>query len=611
MIDFALFIVFFMVFIRISSLILSVQAFFPSDTPALLKIGLSMVVSMIISPLLDSSAVISINSLMGLIPLVFKEIIVGLSMGFIINLVFSIAQMAGQMMDFSIGFSMMTLFDPIASENLSVMGRVLYWLSLMVFMLVDGHLIVVKALIDSFKVVALGGFTFLPQHSTYMIHIIFEFFVIGFKIAIPIILILLITEIVLGLVSRIMPQLNAMILGMPIKLLVGLSAFGVLIPMIMKVIVTNFGRLDDIFTEYFNILPFLVMFVASDSGEKTEEATPKKKKDAKDKGQVVKSKELTSAIVLVSITITILVVSNFVVDKLKETLILYLQYYPNFVLNNQSFKGILINSFIRIMMVFLPIALPIMIIGVVANVAQTGKVLTTEPLKPKLEKLNPISGFKRMFSMKALVDLIKNLIIVSIVGYVGYSFVKDHYYSIINYSSFKVDAIIIEVSSLIINIFSKVSMVLIAIGIIDYVYQRFQFNKDLKMTKQEVKEEFKQQEGDPQIKSKIRQKQRDMAMKRMMQAVPDATVVITNPTHIAIAVKYDEKSGKAPIVVAKGSDNIAIKIKEIAIENKVPIIENKPLARLMFSKVELDEEVPYDMYQAVAEILVLVMNLKK
>lgn len=611
MIDFALFIVFFMVFIRISSLILSVQAFFPSDAPALLKIGLSMVVSMIISPLMDTSTVISVNSLMGLIPMVFKEIIVGLSMGFIINLIFSIAQMAGQMMDFSIGFSMMTLFDPIASENLSVMGRVLYWLSLMVFMLVDGHLIVIKALIDSFKVVALGGFTFLPQHSTYMIHIIFEFFVIGFKIAIPIILILLITEIVLGLVSRVMPQLNAMILGMPIKLLVGLSAFGVLIPMIMKAIVTNFGRLDDIFTEYFNILPFLVMFVASDSGEKTEEATPKKKKDAKDKGQVVKSKELTSAIVLVSITITILVVSNFAVDKLKETLILYLQYYPNFVLNNQSFKGILINSFIRIMMVFLPIALPIMIIGVVANVAQTGKVLTTEPLKPKLEKLNPISGFKRMFSMKAVVDLIKNLIIVSIVGYVGYSFVKDNYYSIINYSSFKVDAIIIEVSSLIINIFSKVSMVLIAIGIIDYVYQRFQFNKDLKMTKQEVKEEFKQQEGDPQIKSKIRQKQRDMAMKRMMQAVPDATVVITNPTHIAIAVKYDEKSGKAPIVVAKGSDNIAIKIKEIAMENKVPIIENKPLARLMFSKVELDEEVPYDMYQAVAEILVLVMNLKK
>ncbi|WP_291572722.1 fused FliR family export protein/FlhB family type III secretion system protein [Clostridium sp. UBA4548] len=608
MIDLTLFVVFFMVFLRFTSLIFSVQAFFPSDTPALLKIGLSMVISIVITPFLDSSSVVSINSMMGIIPIAFKEIIVGLSMGFVINLIFSMAQMAGQMMDFSIGFSMMTLFDPIASENLSVMGRLLYWISLIVFILVDGHLIVIKALIDSFNVVALGSFTFLTQHSTYMIHLIFEFFIIGVKIAIPIILILLITEIVLGLVSRVMPQLNVMIMGMPIKLLVGLSAFGLLIPMIMKVVVTNIGRLDHIFTQYFNILPFLVMFVASDSGEKTEEATPKKKKDAKEKGQVIKSKELTSAIVLLTTTIVILIVSEFAVNKLKETIILYLHYYPNFVLNNQSFKGILINSFIRIMMIFLPIAIPIMIIGVVANVAQTGKVLTTETLKPKLEKINPISGFKRMFSIKALVDLIKNIIIVTIVGYVGYGFVKDNYYSIINYNNFKVDVIVTEVSKLIISIFSKVSMVLIAIGVMDYVYQRYQYNKDLKMTKQEVKEEFKQQEGDPLVKSKIRQKQRDMAMRRMMQSIPDATVVITNPTHIAIALKYEENSGKAPIVVAKGSDNIAVKIKEIAIENKVPIIENKPLARLMFSKVELDEEVPYDMYQAVAEILVLVVK---
>ncbi|MEG0772964.1 fused FliR family export protein/FlhB family type III secretion system protein [Clostridium sp.] len=608
MINLALFIGFLMIFIRITSLIFSVQAFFPSDTPVLLKIGFSMVISMIIAPLVDLNAVGEISGILQLVPLMFKEVIVGLSMGFIINLIFGIVQMAGQLMDFSIGFSMMTLFDPIASENLSVMGRVLYWLCLMVFLLVDGHLLVIKSLIDSFKVIAIGSFTFLPEHATYMIHVIFQLFVIGIKIAIPIILILLITEFVLGLVSRVMPQLNAMILGMPIKLLVGLSAFGVVLPMIMKVIVANFGRLDDFFIQYFNILPFLVMFVASDSGEKTEDATPKKKRDAKEKGQVVKSKELTSSITLVATTLILIVVGGFAIDKLKETLILFLHYYPNFVLNNQSFKGILINSFIRIMMIFLPIAIPIMIIGIIANVAQTGKVLTTETLKPKLEKINPISGFKRMFSMKAFVDLIKNLLIVSIVGYVGYDFIKDNYYSMTNYSNFKIDAIIIELSSLIINIFSKVSLVLIAIGIIDYVYQRYQFNKDLKMSKQEIKEEYKQQEGDPQIKSKIRQKQRDMAMKRMMQSVPDATVVITNPTHIAVAIKYDEANGKAPMVVAKGSDNIAVKIKEIAIENKVPIIENKPLARLMFSNVEIDEEVPYEMYQAIAEILVLVLK---
>jgi flagellar biosynthetic protein FliR/FlhB len=611
LIDVVLFITFLMVFFRLTSLILSVQSFFPSETPAILKIGFSAIVSMIITPLIDSSTVPAVNQLLDFLPIIFKEIIVGLSMAFVINLIFSIAQMAGQMMDFSIGFSMMTLFDPISSENLSVMGRVLYWLSLIVFILVDGHLLVVRSLIQSFEVVSIGGFSFLPDHATYMIHVIIEFFAIGLKIAIPIILILLITEIVLGLVSRVMPQLNAMILGMPIKMLVGLSAFGVLIPVIIKLIAMNFGKINEIFNQYFNIAPFLVMLIASDSGEKTEDPTPKKKKDAKDKGQVVKSKELTSAITLIAITLSLVILSSFSIDKLKETLVLYLHYYPNFVLNGQSFNGILINSFIRIMIIFLPIALPILVIGVLANVAQTGKVLTTEPLKPKLDKLNPINGFKRMFSMKALVDLLKNLLIVSIVGYVGYGFIKDNYYVILHYTNYRVEAIIVELGSLIIKIFFKVTLVLVFIGIIDYVYQRYQFNKDLRMTKQEVKEEYKQQEGDPQIKGKIRQKQRDMAMKRMMQSVPDATVVITNPTHLAIAIKYEEASGKAPMVVAKGSDHVAIKIKEIAMESEVPIIENKPLARLMYSQVEIDEEIPFEMYQTVAEILVMVLKLKK
>jgi len=600
-----------MIFFRVTSLIFSVQAFFPTDTPALLKIGLSAVISMIITPLVSIGSALQVNDMLQLVPLITKEIFVGLSMGYIINLIFSISQMAGQMMDFSIGFSMMTLFDPISSENLSVMGRVLYWLSLIVYILVDGHLVAVRALIDSFNVVAIGSFTFIPEHATYMIHVIIEFFAIGLKIAIPIILVLLVTELVIGLVSRIMPQLNAMILGMPIKLLVGLSAFGILLPVIMKLIAANFGRVNEIFNQYFNIIPFLVLFVASDSGEKTEEATPKKKKDAREKGQVVKSQELTSSITLMVATLTLVIIGNYSIDKMKETLILFLHYYPNFVLNNQSFNGILINSVIRIFMIFLPVAVPIMVMGVVANVAQTGKVLTTETLKPKLDKINPLNGFKRMFSIKSAVDLLKKLLIIVIVGYVGYKFIKENYYTILNYTNYKVDAIIIELGSLITNIFTKVTLVLVAIGIIDYVYQRYQFNKDLRMSKQEIKEEFKQQEGDQQIKGKIKQKQREMAMGRMMQAVPDATVVITNPTHLAIAIKYEDKEKKAPMVVAKGADNVAIKIKEIALENKVPIIENKPLARLMYSEVEIDEEIPYEMYQAVAEILVMVLKLKK
>ena len=164
--------------------------------------------------------------------------------------------------------------------------------------------------------------------------------------------------------------------------------------------------------------------------------------------------------------------------------------------------------------------------------------------------------------------------------------------------------------SLIVSIFFKITIVMITIALADYIYQRYQFNKDLRMTKQEIKEEYKQSEGDPQIKGKIRQKQKEMAMRRMMQEVPKATVVVTNPTHISVAIKYEEGKN-APIVVAKGADNVALRIKELAKENDVPIIENKPLARLMYKEVELDEEVPVEMYQAVAEILALVYKLEK
>ncbi|EET88831.1 type III secretion exporter [Clostridium carboxidivorans P7] len=264
----------------------------------------------------------------------------------------------------------------------------------------------------------------------------------------------------------------------------------------------------------------------------------------------------------------------------------------------------------RIGIIFLPVVLPIMFMGVLANFLQTGALITSEPLKPDFSKLNPINGFKRIFSMRTVMELFKDLAMVSIVGFVGYKFVKDNYEYILTLGSLNAQAVAAAVSKLTINIFFRITILMIIIALIDYVYQRFQFNKDLKMSKQEVKEEYKQDEGDPQIKSKIKQKQREMATRRMMQEVPKATVVVTNPTHIAVALKYQEGLN-APVVAAKGADRVALKIKEIAKENDVPIIENKPLARLMYSEVELDEEIPMDMYEAVAEILALVYKIKE
>lgn len=252
-----------------------------------------------------------------------------------------------------------------------------------------------------------------------------------------------------------------------------------------------------------------------------------------------------------------------------------------------------------------------MIAGVVASLIQSGFLVVKDAIKPSFGKLNPINGFKNMFSKKALVELVKNLILISIVIYIAYSYVKDNFNKIMQVGNIYLPTLGTEVKSLLVGIFIKICILLVVIAIIDYVVQYILFQKDIRMTKQEIKEEYKQMEGDPQIKSKIKQKQREMSQRRMMQSVGDATVVITNPTHLAVAIKYIEGESEAPKVVAKGADAIAIKIKEKALESKVPIIENKPLARMIYETVDIDKEIPQDMYQAVAEVLAMIYKLNK
>ena len=259
----------------------------------------------------------------------------------------------------------------------------------------------------------------------------------------------------------------------------------------------------------------------------------------------------------------------------------------------------------------LPIALPIMVGGIVASLLQTGFIITGEPLKPSFGKLNPLSGIKNMVSKRSLVDLCKNLVVISIVSTIAYKYIKDNYQNIASMSNAYLPTLGIEIKDLVIGIFKKICLVLVIIAAIDYFVQVKMHKKSLKMTKQEVKDEYKQQEGDPQIKGKIKQKQREMSRQRMMQSVADATVVITNPTHLAIALKYEEGTDmEAPKVVAKGADYLALKIKTLAKDNDVPIVENKPLARMMYNMVEVDQDIPHELYQGVAEILAVVMKLK-
>jgi len=601
---------FIMVLLRISGFFMSTPIFFPKFSPPMVKVGFCVMFTFLILPGVNYENVNLITDNGTLIIFCISEVVTGLTLGYLTKFCFFSAQMAGQLMDFQVGFSMMSIFDPVSNENVTLLGRLLYWTSIVMFFVVDGHHMLIRAIITSFSVVEIGKFILFQETAMMMVSVFIQFFTLGLKIAIPIILIIIVTDLCMGLVSRTVPSLNIIILGMPIKILVGLSCFVLVLPAALKLIVNSFYTIPDIINEFYRIIPLLI-FISADSGEKTEDATPKKKADSKKKGQVAKSKELSSTFTLLTVTLVMIMLGSYALNSLKGILSLFLGNYLTLPLTEYTVRTVHLTAIIRFGLLFLPLVVPIIIMGIIASLIQSGFIFTGEPLKPDIKKLNPISGFKKIFSTRSLVDLVKNLSIVSMIVYVAYDFINSNYLDIMTYGSLKVEAILVVFGKLVLEIFFKIAILMLIISVADFAYQKYKHNKELKMSVQEIKEEYKQQEGDPQIKSKIRQKQREMATSRMMDAVPDATVVITNPTHIAIAIKYDGGGEGAPVVVAKGADNVAIKIKEIAKGNDVPIIENKPLARLIFKELEIGSEIPADMYEAVAEILAIVYKLNK
>lgn len=344
--------------------------------------------------------------------------------------------------------------------------------------------------------------------------------------------------------------------------------------------------------------------------DKTEKPTAKKIRDARKKGNVAKSKEVVNVVTFLGIIFVFSILSDFIIRQLEELLSMFLTMDISNSLNEDMIQPIMLKTMLTLFMSFLPIGFIVMVLGVIGNIMQTGFLFSPEALKPKLDKLNPVTGFKNMFSKKALGTLFKSLAIIIFLGIIGFIFIKNNYYSIINIGNIYTPYLIHAIRELIVNLFKVIMVGLVVIGVADYGYQLYTYNKDMKMTKQEVKEEFKQMEGDQLVKAKIKQKQRQIASQRMMEAVPTATVILTNPTHLSIALRYEKGVDSAPVVVAKGADLVAMKIREIAKEHDIPIIENKPLARLMFKEVEINQEIPVDMYQMVAEVLTQVYKIK-
>ena len=343
-------------------------------------------------------------------------------------------------------------------------------------------------------------------------------------------------------------------------------------------------------------------------GEKTEEPTAKKRADARKKGQVGRSQELNTAFVLL--------VGFFTLKLLWDSIYLSIASYTTYVftnLNQSVDTENIIHIFIGILVVLaktaFPIMFAIMLIGLAINFFQVGLNFNTESIEFKLDKLNPINGFGRIFSKRSLVELAKSFFKILVIGFFLYRFIHEQILAMPQFMFFDLTTSLALVAEIIFQMAFIVIGVIMIMALMDYGYQKWQTTQDLKMTKQEVKDEMKQSEGDPQIKGKIRQKQRQMAMARMMKEVPKADVIVTNPTHYAIALSY-QQGMSAPLVVAKGQDLVAQRIKEIAREARVPIIENKPLARAIYAAVQIGDAIPQELYQAVAEVLAYVYRLK-
>lgn len=366
------------------------------------------------------------------------------------------------------------------------------------------------------------------------------------------------------------------------------------------------------------LLEYNLQFFAKDGpgGEKTEEPTSKKLEDARKEGQVSKSKEVTNACELLVLFLVLKFWTGFlgesfvgIFQNIYTQIPEYIKLYDGF-LPDATFRAIFINVMLRLLLMIGPVLLLGFMVAFITDVVQVKWKPTAKPLQPKFSKLNPVNGFKRIFSVNSLMELLKSIAKIGVIIYAVYSYLSKNAPSIFLLYDLSLNQAIAQIGDLVINLGFRISIFYVLIAAVDFIYQKIKFKNDMKMTKQEVKDEYKNQEGDPQVKSKQRQRMQEASRRRMMQQLPEADVVITNPTHYAVAIKYDPEIYDAPYVVAKGADYLAQRIKETAKENHIEIVENKPLARMLYANVDIGSVVPPELYQAVAEVLAFVYHLQ-
>lgn len=344
--------------------------------------------------------------------------------------------------------------------------------------------------------------------------------------------------------------------------------------------------------------------------EKTEEATDTRREDFRKRGQVAQTKELASAMFILAATAGVYVLGQFFFENFVELF----RYSFGVDMVAAVRQGDLFTAGklagMKLAILLAPVAGIAILLALVSSFVQVGFLQVEDALQPKFEKIDPIAGMKRMFSLRALAEGVKSILKMLLIGYLAYSVLKNEVHQIPYLLQFDINQLMTYMATITVKLLGVVGVVMVALAAADYFYQKWELNKQMMMTKQEVKEESKSREGDPLIKARIRKVQREVANRRMMEKVPTADVIVTNPTHIAVALKYGENL-PAPQLIAKGGDLVAEKIKEIAKQNNIPIVENIPLARTIFKTMKIGQVIPRELFVAVAEVLSYVYRLKR
>ena len=593
-----------LIMIRVSSFIVVSPVFFPKGINNIFKIIFSFAFSLILFSIIAPDIKITVQNEVQYIFLIFSEVIIGILIGIFVNLLFQLFSGIGSILDSQGGFSSAQIFDPMTNNNSSVIEKFFYWISLRVFIILNGHHYFIRAFIFSYDKIKIGDLNFTSNFLDSFVNTTFIIFRSSFMIIVPIIIVLIFVDVILGIISRIIPKINIIVISFPFKILVTVGLLIISVKIIFNKFLSLYVDFNDLIFRIFSFAPILFVF----SDDKTEEPTPQKIKKTREEGNVAKSAFLISAISLVGIVV-IIMMGGFILNEFKNILIHFLRdgvaynYGPYDVVD--IFKSVVFKS---LMLIIVP-SIVFVFLAIISNIVQTGFLITPKSLKPSFRDLNPISNIKNIFSIKALFDLFRDSIVIAILCYISYKFILDNIEEFFRISNFRVKYSFSSIVPLFMSIFLKIFMIVGVIGIVDFAIEKFRYKKKLKMTKQEVKEEFKQMEGDPEVKAQIKQRAKQIIMQNMMSNVKDSSVIITNPTHISVALRYKQGKDSAPRLVAKGINHMAYRIKEIAQENNVPIVEDKYLARFIYKNVELEEEIPQEIYKVVADILTYIFKL--